>query len=145
MMFDGEQGLASHNNAMYGSINEWLYRSLSRIYPAVDAVDFDKAVIRSQATDSLECAVTTHRSAVTSPCHGAMMPTPSRSTISPNMTAVIDVPTDRSADSVIIESLQEVLSGCPGRGSSPELEVQAVEDESVVFDADKITYDMVVH
>jgi alpha-L-rhamnosidase len=145
--WSGEQDLASHNHPLLGSINEWFYRSLLGINPAADAVGFDKAVIRPQGTGLLEWVrghYTSVRGDITVQWRNDAGDFVLDVTIPPNMTAVIHVPTAGRSNFVITESFQEVFSNGPGRGLSPELDVQAVEDDSVVFAAASGTYHFVV-
>jgi alpha-L-rhamnosidase len=43
----------SHNHPMFGSVDTWLYRGLVGIAPALDAVGFDKVVLRPQPVDGV--------------------------------------------------------------------------------------------
>lgn len=44
----------SHNHPMFGSVSEWMFKHLAGIQPQVDAVGFDRAVIRPQIVGDLQ-------------------------------------------------------------------------------------------
>jgi len=50
----GEENAPSHNHPMFGSVGEWFFRSLAGINPAVDAVGFDRLIIRPQGIEKME-------------------------------------------------------------------------------------------
>lgn len=44
----------SHNHPMFGSVSSWMYRWLAGISPALDAVGFDRVLMRPQPVEGLE-------------------------------------------------------------------------------------------
>lgn len=52
----------SHNHPMFGSVSEWLYKSVAGIAPAPDAVGFDRVLIHPQPVHGLTWARGEYRS-----------------------------------------------------------------------------------
>lgn len=49
-----DDSIYSHNHAMFGSVSEWFIKALGGIFPAEDAVAFNKIIIRPQVIGDLE-------------------------------------------------------------------------------------------
>ncbi len=57
----GSDNTFSHNHPMFGSVSAWFFRRLGGIQPAVDAVGFDRIVIRPEAPAGLDWVESAHR------------------------------------------------------------------------------------
>jgi alpha-L-rhamnosidase len=126
----------SLNHPMFGSVSEWYYRSLVGINPKIDAVGFDRIVIKPFIVGDLEFVKGAYKSIkgiVTSSWKRKGKKIDMQMSIPPNVNTEIHVPA-KDPENVVINGLPAL--------SNPEFELIEFKDSYAVFKAGNGRYEI---
>jgi len=104
--WQGGNNYPSHNHPMFGSVDEWFYRSVLGINPDENAIGFDKIILCPVVTDSLEWAEGSYHSVhgeITSAWRNEENTFVWDVGIPPNSTARVFIPLHQKENPLVIE------------------------------------------